>query len=214
MSQQSDMADAVYSRLSTSPVAAAQLVRELRSRWGAEHGVGSVHGFVREVATDLLHHDDVEVGDLRGGQFVSWLLPAWDADERIDAELMAWTGFLTMKVSMFSERDQRPNEECLVSRPRIFHFRLPLLRELNRNFVALHHEGAGAGAVDDIFDFRLHTGGGEVLRPSGLCTICGPQKSHYLAAPCARAQISCSLASMSGRYCFISSGNQRLLGSR
>ena len=66
MSQQSDLADGFYARLSTCPVAAAQLVRELRSRWGAGHGLGSVHGFVREVATCLLHHDDVEVGDVRG----------------------------------------------------------------------------------------------------------------------------------------------------
>ena len=78
MSQQGDLADGFYARLSTCPVAAAQLVRELRSRWGAGHGVGSVHGFVREVATCLLHHDDVEVGDVRGGQFVSWSLPAWN----------------------------------------------------------------------------------------------------------------------------------------
>jgi hypothetical protein len=94
MSQQSDMADAVYARLSSGPVAAAQLVRELRSRWGPEHGVGSVHGFVREVVTCLLHHDDVEIGDISGGQFEPWLLPPWDADERIEEELMAMDGFL------------------------------------------------------------------------------------------------------------------------
>jgi hypothetical protein len=94
MSQQSDMADAVYGRLSIGPVAVAHIVRELRSGWGAEHGVGSVHGFVREVATCLLHHDDVEVGDLKAGTFVSWQLPAWDADHRIDSELMAMRMFL------------------------------------------------------------------------------------------------------------------------
>jgi hypothetical protein len=94
MSQQSDMADAVYRRLSSEPVAAAHLVRELRSRWGVEHGVGSVHGFVREVATCLLHHDDVEVGDVTAGRFVPWQLASWDADERIDAELMAMDLFL------------------------------------------------------------------------------------------------------------------------
>ena len=94
MSQQSDMADDVYGRLSAGPVAAAHLVSDLRSRWGVEHGIGSVHGFIREVASCLLHHDDVEVGDVRGGQFISWSLPAWDADERIDAELMAMDTFL------------------------------------------------------------------------------------------------------------------------
>ncbi len=94
MSKQRDMADVVYSRLSTGPVAAAQLVRELRELWGDEHGVGSVHGFVREVATCLLRHDDVEVGDVTDGRFVSWQLDQRDADERIDAELMAMNSFL------------------------------------------------------------------------------------------------------------------------
>ena len=88
------MADVVYGRLSAGPVAAAHIVRDLRSRWGVEHGVGSVHGFVREVASCLLHHDDVEVGDWKAGTFVPWKLPSWDADERIDSELMAMDEFL------------------------------------------------------------------------------------------------------------------------
>src|SRR4051794_29211470 len=94
MSQQSDKAKVVYSQLRAGPVAAAHLVRELRERWGVEHGVGSVHGFVREVATCLLRHDDVEVGDVTAGRFVSWQLDQCDADERIDAELMAMDSFL------------------------------------------------------------------------------------------------------------------------
>jgi hypothetical protein len=94
MSQQSNMADAVYERLSVESVAAAHIVRELRSRWGIEHGVGSVHVFVREVVTCLLHHDDVEVGDVKSGRFVAWQLPPWDADYRIDSELMAMDTFL------------------------------------------------------------------------------------------------------------------------
>jgi hypothetical protein len=94
MSQQSDMADIVYSRLSKGPVPASHLVRELRDRWGTEHGVPSVHGFIREVATCLLHHDDVEVGDFSGGRYVSWTLDPWDADHRIDRELMSMDSFL------------------------------------------------------------------------------------------------------------------------
>ena len=93
MSQQSDMADDVYRRLSSRPVAAAHLVRELRDQWGAGHGVGSVHGFVREVATCLLR-DDVEIGDVTAGRFVPWKLAPWDADQRIDTELMAMDSFL------------------------------------------------------------------------------------------------------------------------
>jgi hypothetical protein len=94
MSQQSDMADFVYSRLSKEPVPAAYLVRDLRRRWGSEHDAGSVHGFVREVATCLLHHDDVEVGDIAAGRFVPWMLEPWDASDKIDAELMAMQSFL------------------------------------------------------------------------------------------------------------------------
>ncbi len=94
MSDQSDMADSVYDRLSSQPVPAAHLVRELRRLWGSDFGVRSVHGFVREVATCLLHHNDVEVGDMTAGRFVPWRLPPWDADERIDAELMAMNSFL------------------------------------------------------------------------------------------------------------------------
>ena len=94
MSQQSDMADLVYDRLGSQPVAAAHLVRELRSRWGVEHGVKSVHGFVREVVTCLLLREDVEVGDITGGRFVPWPLPSCDTDDKIDADLMAMDSFL------------------------------------------------------------------------------------------------------------------------
>src|SRR5688572_4349685 len=94
MSQQSAMAGAVYGRLSTGPVTAADLIRELRNEWGVEHGVAEVHGFVREVATCLLHYEDVEVGEVRLGEFVPWSLQPWDADARIDSELMAMDKFL------------------------------------------------------------------------------------------------------------------------
>jgi hypothetical protein len=93
-SQQSDMADYVYLRLGKEPVSVACLVLEFRNRWGAEHGVASVHGFIREVAACLLHHDDVEVGDVTSGRFVSWQLAPWEANDRIDAELMAMDKFL------------------------------------------------------------------------------------------------------------------------
>ncbi len=94
MSLQSDMADGVYGRLSEGPIAAADLVRELRRRWGAEHGVLEVHGFVREVATCLLWRGDVDVGDMKDGRFVSWTLEPDAADSRIDEELMSMDAFL------------------------------------------------------------------------------------------------------------------------
>jgi hypothetical protein len=94
MSQQSDMADIVYERLSAGPVAAAQIVRELRSRWGVEHGVGEVHRFVTEVVTCLFCHEDVEVGNLNAGTFVAWQLPSWDADDKFNSEMMAMDMYL------------------------------------------------------------------------------------------------------------------------
>ena len=94
MSQQSEMADRIYERLYEGPVAVAQLVGELRERWGVEHGVAYVHGFIREVATCLLWTDEVEVGDIVGGRFIPWNIQGEDANSRIDEELMSMNAFL------------------------------------------------------------------------------------------------------------------------
>jgi hypothetical protein len=94
ISQQSEMADRVYQRLAQAPVSAAELVQELHAKWGPEHGVGEVHGFVEEVACCLLHHEDVDVGDMHDGQFVSWGLEPWYARDRIERELLAMNTFL------------------------------------------------------------------------------------------------------------------------
>jgi len=88
------MADTVYQQLAQSTVSAAELVQQVRSKWGPDHGVGEVHHFVEEVATCLLHRDDVEVGDMRDGQFVSWGLEPWYARDRIERELLAMDTFL------------------------------------------------------------------------------------------------------------------------
>ena len=94
MSQQSDLADDVYGRLSTAPVSAASLFRKLRRRWSVKHGFAEVHCFVREVIGCLLLHEDVEVGEMTAGRFVSWKLDSCDADDKVDAELMAMDVFL------------------------------------------------------------------------------------------------------------------------
>jgi hypothetical protein len=88
------MAEVVYGRLSCSPVAAADLVSELRARWGADHGVGEVHRFVEEAAACLLGHDDVEVGDITEGCFTPWLLEPWDAHSKLAADLKSMQAFL------------------------------------------------------------------------------------------------------------------------
>lgn len=88
------MADLAHQRLSDGPLPLAHLVHGLRDTWGKEHGVASVHGFAREVASCLLRHEDVEVGDLEKEKFVPWKLEPWDADEKIDRELMSMDTFL------------------------------------------------------------------------------------------------------------------------
>lgn len=87
------MADRVYDRLAQSDVSAAELVQELRTRWGADHGVSEVHRFVEEVAACLLR-DDVEVGDIRNGRFSAWTLEPWDAHAKLAQELLAMDTFL------------------------------------------------------------------------------------------------------------------------
>jgi hypothetical protein len=72
MSQQSDMADKIYLSLEGGPVPVADLVVELRERWGTEHGAGEVHAFVDEVAACLLWRGDVDIGDFVEGAFNSW----------------------------------------------------------------------------------------------------------------------------------------------
>ena len=94
MSQQSDMADAIYARLASGPVSAASLVRELRHLWGTDHGIYSVHLFVVEVICCLLRKEDVEVGDLTSAGPMSWGLPPEDSYEKIEAQLLAMPTWL------------------------------------------------------------------------------------------------------------------------
>jgi hypothetical protein len=94
MSQQSNMADDVRSRLGEGPIPAACLVQELRSQWGFEHGAAEVHRFVQEMATCLLFYGDVEVGDLENGRFIPWQLSPEASAEKIEADLMGMDAFL------------------------------------------------------------------------------------------------------------------------
>ncbi|SRR6266481_8013284 len=107
MSQQSDMAETVYGRLSSGLVAAADLVGELRMRWGPDHGVGEVHRFVEEAAACLLGHDDVEVGDMMTqGGFTPWVLEPWDAHSKLANDLMAMSTFLEDRTRYVFRRAQ------------------------------------------------------------------------------------------------------------
>jgi len=97
MSQQSDMAERVYHQLAHSEVSAAELVQQLRAKWGPEHRVPEVHRFVEEVAACILHHDDLEVGEIRDGAFSPWRLEPWESHDKIARELLALDTFLDDK---------------------------------------------------------------------------------------------------------------------
>ena len=77
MSHQSDMADRVYDQSAQSEVSAAELVQELRVKWGSEHRAPEVHRFLEKVVACILHHDDVEVSEIRDGRFSAWRLERW-----------------------------------------------------------------------------------------------------------------------------------------
>ena len=97
MSHQSDMADRVYDQLAQSEVSAAELVQELRSKWGLEHRAPEVHRFLEEVVACILHHDDVEVGEIRDGRFSAWRLEPCESRDKIARELLALDTFLDEK---------------------------------------------------------------------------------------------------------------------
>jgi hypothetical protein len=121
MSQQSDMADRFYDQLAKSDVSVADLVEELRLKWGPEHRVPEVHCFVEEVAASLLR-EDVEIGDILDGRFSAWMLERWDAHAKVAQELLAMDTFLDDKnryvfyrtqKHLTNRRNQRP--QCEVS---------------------------------------------------------------------------------------------------
>ena len=94
MSQQSEMADRLYDRLAQSNVSAAELVRELRTRWGPLHNAAEIHRFVEEVARCILSHKDVEIGEIHDGRFRSWKLQPWESDDKLTQELLSLDTFL------------------------------------------------------------------------------------------------------------------------
>src|SRR5882762_10030431 len=106
MSEQSEMAERVYDRLAQSDVSAAELVQELCARWGPEPCVPEVHRFVEKVAACLLHHDDVEVGNVRNECFTGWTLEPWHAHDKLAQELLAMDALLDDKERYVFHRTQ------------------------------------------------------------------------------------------------------------
>jgi hypothetical protein len=94
MSQQSEMADEVYRRLSSDPVTAASLVRELRARWGPEFTPSAVHGFIAEVSRCTIGRDGVHLGSVSDGHFRPWSGELYEIDDRFEEEMMSLDAFL------------------------------------------------------------------------------------------------------------------------
>lgn len=88
------MADAIHQRLSAGPVSVASLVRELRARWGPEHGVSAVHGFIAEVSRCTIGRDGVQIGALVDGRFVPWQGEPCDVDDRFEEEMKSADVFI------------------------------------------------------------------------------------------------------------------------
>lgn len=89
-----DAARPTYDDTAKGPISLAAGVRQLHAGWPGE-SVAVVHGAAQEVATALLHHDDIEVGTIVGGKFVPWQISRWAAEEKIRIELRSMREFLT-----------------------------------------------------------------------------------------------------------------------
>ena len=83
-----------YGATGRGPLALAGVVREFRAAWPDQSAAG-VNGAAGEVATALLHHRDIEIGDIEAGKFVPWRQSPWEAAGRINAELMARKEFFS-----------------------------------------------------------------------------------------------------------------------
>lgn len=84
----------IYGDTAKGPLALATSVGQLCVAWPGE-SAAVVHGAAAEIAADLLHHGDIEVGDLAGEKFVPWPMTPWAAEEKIRSELSAQPAFFT-----------------------------------------------------------------------------------------------------------------------
>jgi hypothetical protein len=94
MSQQSELADWVYSRLPDGPIPASRLVLLVREKWGAIAEPQAVHLFVSESLACLLRNEDVEAGDLLDEVFLPWRTEPSDSALKINDELSVYETYL------------------------------------------------------------------------------------------------------------------------
>ncbi len=94
MSQQSELADWAYVSLENGPLPASRLVHMVREKWDTVANPSAVHFFVAESLACLLRNDDVEVGNISEGRFVSWTYERCDSTQKIEDELCSLEAYL------------------------------------------------------------------------------------------------------------------------
>ncbi len=116
MSQQSELADYAYGRLSEGLLPASHLVRMIMGQWGVIANPSSVHFFVSESIACLLRHHDVEVGDTIDGGYIPWIFEPWDSAEKIEVELSRFESYFEDESNYVFRKKNEPNEALEGSR--------------------------------------------------------------------------------------------------
>jgi hypothetical protein len=90
--KQDASAGGYHERAMKGPLALATIVAELHTAWPGESAT-VVNHVALEVAVDLLHHSDVEAGEIVGGTFRPLALPPWAVNQKIRADLLTSRDF-------------------------------------------------------------------------------------------------------------------------
>jgi hypothetical protein len=90
--KQDASAGGYHDRVLKEPLPLATIVAEMRAAWPGESATVVNHAAL-EVATDLLHRNDVEAGEIVKGSFRPLALPPWAASQRIRTDLLASRDF-------------------------------------------------------------------------------------------------------------------------
>lgn len=110
MSQQSELADYVYAKLSRTELPASYLVHVICEKWGSIANPSTVHLFVAESVACLLRNEDIEVGDVIEGKFIPWLIKPWDAAQKIEDEICSLGDYLADESQYVFRKITEPNQ--------------------------------------------------------------------------------------------------------
>ena len=86
LSLRQDASADFHDRTASGPLPFAAIVSDMHRAWPAAN-YSVVHESALEVATDLLHRGDIEMGEKIGGVFQPLQLPPWAARGKLQSEL-------------------------------------------------------------------------------------------------------------------------------